>query len=101
MVMSSSTEDLELLTAVLSAIEPMSNSEEGRKIVATYKDFHEYARVAVAQQSRLQENLPDPAFNIFLDHDLISPDWGSVFSELEMGIGNAGDMTSLAEGNEL
>jgi hypothetical protein len=118
-VASSSTEDLALLSAAVSAIEPIAaSSPSGRKLYDVCRSFYQYASFSVARQTAVSTAPPHPTvsatqvfdrpaeggFSVQLDiteapsyeHIMAPQDWDTVMNEFELGIG-AGAMASFVE----
>ncbi|KUJ07500.1 uncharacterized protein LY89DRAFT_789597 [Mollisia scopiformis] len=112
-IATSSTEDLALLSAAVTAIEPIATSSpSGRKIHEICKSFYQAATFSVARQATIPRVPPFPAtgtpFNHpvselldvsesqLYDHIMAPQDWDAVMAEFELGIG-VGAMASFME----
>ena len=118
-VASSSSEDLPLLSATVSAIEPIAaSSPSERKLYDVCRWFYQFASFSVAWQTAVSRAPPCPTasatrvfdhpaevdFPVQLDNteappseQILAPqDWDTVMSEFELGIG-AGAMASFVE----
>ena len=123
-VASSSTEDLAILSAAVSAIEPLAaSSPSGRKLYDVCNSFYQFANFSVTrQQTAVERDLPPPphpktntsqvfddhlaegGFSVRIDNTeapsherIMAPqDWDTVMNEFEMGI-DGGAMASFLE----
>jgi len=118
-VTTSSTEDLTLLSAAVSAIEPIGGSSpSGKKLYDVCRSFYQLANFSVARKTAVSGAQSHPiasatqefdhpvewGFSEQLDntdtplheHILASQDWDTVMNEFELGIG-AGTMASFIE----
>lgn len=118
-VASSSIEDLALLSATVSAIEPIAaSSPSGRKLFDVCRSFYQFASFSVAQQKAVSRALPHPAASATqvsnhpaeegssvrlantgapsYEHIMAPQDWDTVMNEFELGTG-AGKMASFVE----
>jgi hypothetical protein len=118
-VASSSTEDLELLAAAISAIEPIATSSpSGRKLYDVCKSFYRAASFSVDRETAIlrappyptasaSEAFDDPAEMVLsgqlhnpahtsYEHIMAPQDWDTIMNEFDLEIG-AGEMASFVE----
>jgi hypothetical protein len=118
-IASSSTEDLELLAATISAIEPIAaSSPSGRKLYSVCKSFYQASSFSVDRQMSISRaplyptvsasEAFDPSDGVALSGQLHGPahmtyehimapqDWDTIMNEFDLEIG-AGEMASYVE----
>lgn len=114
---SSSTEDLELLSAAVLAIEPIaSSSPSGKKLYDICKSFLQAASFSVDRQPTVSRPMtlpPTSSSQVFshpvaggfslplntetpYEHIMAPQDWDTIMNEFELGI-DAGAMASFVE----
>jgi hypothetical protein len=112
-IASSSTEDLALLAAAISAVEPIAaSSSSGSKLYEVCKSFYQAANFSVTRQTAIMRAAPPTIENQqpevhfsgqlanidvpLYEHIMLPQDWDTVMNEFELDIG-VGAMASFVE----
>lgn len=111
-VASSSAEDLALLSATITAIEPIATSSlPGKKLYDACQSFYQFSQFAVARQATFANqtlvsshgpeapfptSLDPPQSTVSYEHIMAPQAWDAVMNELDLEIG-VGAMASFVE----